>query len=129
MRGATPMIVAEMIAVAARPAAPATPYRPPWGWQRPHCMFLEDCPHGCDDERGNGRPAAVPHPCNPVVVDDCRRVSRVEGGAPNVKRMGGGGQFLAMQLNGIDLSISFGSVFLLLPNGVTDDAAVTLVKT
>lgn len=68
------MIVAEMLAVSQKP--PAKPYSSPWGWRPPSCTFLEDCPSGCDDARGETRPLDIPHPCTPDTFSDCHRVSR-----------------------------------------------------
>ena len=84
LRGATPLVVAEMMAVAnAARAPPQPPFPPPYEWQRPHCLFLEDCPTGCDNSHypeNEGRDPLLANytPCNPVLFQGCTRVSKDE---------------------------------------------------
>lgn len=78
-RGATPLIVAEMMAVAKdTDAVKALPPPPSVEWKPQKCHFLEDCPGGCGGERGKKRPDVIPFPCDPVVFSDCVRVKRGE---------------------------------------------------
>eukprot|EP00035_Acanthoeca_spectabilis_P033105 m.21996 g.21996 ORF g.21996 m.21996 type:complete len:586 (+) comp5752_c0_seq2:352-2109(+) len=78
-RGAGPLVVAEMIAVASR-ETPAPQVDSPWGWYPPLCSFLEDCPGGCDDDRGKGRAEVIAHPCDPVSFSDCHRIPEQSAG-------------------------------------------------
>ena len=87
-RGAIPLVVAEIIAVTHAPPPPKPPFKAPYEWRSPYCMFLEDCPAGCDESyypKGKGREdfKGLPWlehytPCNPVLFNGCTRVSESE---------------------------------------------------
>jgi hypothetical protein len=82
-RGAIPLVVAEMIAVVESPPPPKPPHSAPYEWQRPYCLFLEDCSTGCDNDNyppNQGRDSTLANytPCDPVLFMGCTRVSKNE---------------------------------------------------
>ena len=74
-----------MMAVVHAPPPPKPPFKAPYEWQHPYCLFLEDCPTGCDESyypEGKGREMfkGLPwmerySPCDPVLFNGCARVS------------------------------------------------------
>lgn len=78
-QGATPLVVAEMMAVTEAPSPPKLPFPAPYQWQQPLCHFLEKCPYGCDNAvypPGKGRYGVLVdhYPCDPVMFAACKRV-------------------------------------------------------